>query len=268
VSASAEYRVQARNLSHASENRIHDDAVARRFGFKGDLVPGVELYAYMTHLPVGRWGMAWLERGAAECRFQRPVYDGRFAIVSAQTNDESIALTLTSEGIACATGAAALPSVRGAAPVLPEPAPVPAPDARPEPDEATLAAGRRLSSSPLHLTPERLRQYLADIGETDPLYAREHVAHPALVLRLSNLALKENVKLSAWIHTGSAIRHYSAARAGETLAAHAAVAANYERKGHRFVDLDVIVAADAARVVAQVRHTAIYRLRHNEEENR
>ena len=47
-----DYRVQARNLSHASENRIHDDGVARRFGFEGALVPGVEVYAYMAHVPV------------------------------------------------------------------------------------------------------------------------------------------------------------------------------------------------------------------------
>ena len=47
------------------------------------LVPGVDVYAYMTHLPVQRWGRAWLERGAAECRLLRPVYDGDTAIVTA-----------------------------------------------------------------------------------------------------------------------------------------------------------------------------------------
>ena len=57
MDALAGYRVQARNLSHASENKIHDDDVARRFGFQGGLVPGVEVYAYMTHLPAARWGM-------------------------------------------------------------------------------------------------------------------------------------------------------------------------------------------------------------------
>jgi hypothetical protein len=51
------------------------------------------------------------------------------------------------------------------------------------------------------------------------------------------------------------------AHAGESLAAHAEVAANYERNGHRFVDLDVVIIADGTRAVAQVRHTAIYRLR-------
>ena len=55
------YRVQAYNTAHSSENKIHDDAVARRFGFTGGLVPGVDVYAYMMHLPVARWGRAFLE---------------------------------------------------------------------------------------------------------------------------------------------------------------------------------------------------------------
>jgi hypothetical protein len=59
----APYQVEAFNTSKASENKIHDDAVARRFGFSGGLVPGVDVYGYMTHQPVARWGRAWLERG-------------------------------------------------------------------------------------------------------------------------------------------------------------------------------------------------------------
>ena len=57
------YRVEAYNLSHASENKIHDDAVARSFGFAGGLVPGVEVYAYACQPAVQLWGRAWLERG-------------------------------------------------------------------------------------------------------------------------------------------------------------------------------------------------------------
>jgi hypothetical protein len=79
AAALAPYCVEAFNTAKVSENKIHDDAVARRFGFGGGLVPGVDVYAYMTHLPVVRWGRAWLERGAAECRFQKPVYDGDIA---------------------------------------------------------------------------------------------------------------------------------------------------------------------------------------------
>ena len=77
------YRVEAYNLSHASENKIHDDAVAKRFGFAGGLVPEVEVYAYACHPAVRRWGRAWLENGQMQCRFLKPVYDGRIATVTA-----------------------------------------------------------------------------------------------------------------------------------------------------------------------------------------
>ncbi len=80
------YRVAAYNTAHDSENKIHDDATARRFGFGGGLVPGVDVYGYMSHLPVMRWGRAWLERGSAECRFLKPVYDGELATVTASTS--------------------------------------------------------------------------------------------------------------------------------------------------------------------------------------
>ena len=78
--APAAHEVVAGNLSRHSENRIHDDETARRLGFAGGgLVPGVEVYAYACHAAVRRWGRAWLERGWAEMRFLKPVYDGRAA---------------------------------------------------------------------------------------------------------------------------------------------------------------------------------------------
>ena len=57
------YHVSAFNTAKASENKIHDDATAQRFGFKGGFVGGVNVYAYMTHLPLQRWGKTWLEHG-------------------------------------------------------------------------------------------------------------------------------------------------------------------------------------------------------------
>ena len=43
------YRVQAYNTARQSENKMHDDTVAKRFGFSGGLVPGVDVMAYMMH---------------------------------------------------------------------------------------------------------------------------------------------------------------------------------------------------------------------------
>src|ERR1700733_11783279 len=107
----APYTVEAFNTAKVSENKIHDDEVAKKFGFGGGLVPGVDVYAYMTHLPVERWGRAWLEHGTAECRFSKPVYDGDHVTVSATENEGSLDIRLEGRGVLCATGAASLPSI-------------------------------------------------------------------------------------------------------------------------------------------------------------
>src|SRR5436305_14260299 len=100
----APHEVRAFNQAAASENKIHDDAVAQRFGFKGALVPGVAVFAYMAHLPVARWGRAWHERGTTDCRFLKPVYDGDMVRVSAKAEGEGLALLVESGSERCATG--------------------------------------------------------------------------------------------------------------------------------------------------------------------
>jgi hypothetical protein len=104
------YRVEAYNLSHASENRIHDDATAQRFGFTGGLVPGVEVFAYCCHPPLEKWGRDFLSRGEVSVGFQKPVYDGRIATVTATPEADGLALSVESEGVSCAAGFARLPA--------------------------------------------------------------------------------------------------------------------------------------------------------------
>ena len=106
TAASATYTVEAYNLSQASENKIHDDTVAQKLGFTGGLVPGVEVFAYMTHPVVAKWGRAWLERGQMQARFLKPLYDGRMAEVSADPGDarDTLALTIESDAVRCASG--------------------------------------------------------------------------------------------------------------------------------------------------------------------
>jgi hypothetical protein len=103
--------------------------------------------------------------------------------------------------------------------------------------------------------------YLRDVRETDPLYAREGLVHPGVILRLCNLALKENVALPPWIHVGSRVANFAVARVGDELSVRARVEANYEKKGHHLIDLDALVIANEGTVVARVLHTAVYQLR-------
>jgi hypothetical protein len=252
------YRVQAYNTARESENKIHDDTVARQFGFVGGLVPGVDVYAYMVHAPVAHWGRAWLERGRAECRFLKPVYDGDEAIVEAAEEGDGLALIVRSHGETCATGSASLVFAVGSPPEFATP-PVP-PANRPAADERSLAVGTLLGIRPTMLTTEYAARYLVDVRESDPVYAQEGIAHPGVVLRTCNWALSHNVVLGPWMHVGSTVQNIGLARVGDELTVRARVTANYERKGHRFVELDALVLA-SARPAARIAHVAIYRPR-------
>jgi hypothetical protein len=140
----AAYDVNAFNTAAASDNKIHDDKGARQFGFRGGLVPGVEVYAYMAHMPVARWGRAWLESGQMECRFVKPVYDGAVARVTAAEDGNQLVLCVESAGERCANGCALVPSDQRPAPrvdALPTGTP---PATRPKASETSLAPGLRL----------------------------------------------------------------------------------------------------------------------------
>ncbi len=102
--------LEAYNTAKQSENKMHDDNVARRFGFAGGLVPGVDVMAYMMHLPVKQWGRAFLERGLMDARFLKPVYDGETVEISGTESDGVLTIEVSSRGELCATGAASLPA--------------------------------------------------------------------------------------------------------------------------------------------------------------
>jgi len=114
------------------------------------------------------------------------------------------------------------------------------------------------------ITPDYAAQYLADVREQDVLYSGEGLAHPGLILRALNWALTHNVVLGPWIHVGSRVQNFSPLRVGDEMSVRATIRDNYERKGHRFVELDGVVLANGARPVARVLHTAIWRPRQAE----
>src|SRR5690606_16362810 len=65
-------QVVARNYSEASENRIHSDEIAQRYGFRGALVPGVAVYGFLTRPMVDRVGEEWLARSTSDLRLLKP----------------------------------------------------------------------------------------------------------------------------------------------------------------------------------------------------
>jgi acyl dehydratase len=263
----APYGVEAFNIAAALENKIHEDSVAGSYGFSGALVPGTAVFGYMAHQPVALWGPDWLAHGAATCRFSQPVYAGKLAQVSAQhgdgtMDDGTMEIEVNSEGRLCATGSAsrahaeAVPLVDAYRLSMP-----PALNDRPAADPQSLAPGVVLCTSPYVLTPAQSVAWLAELRETDPLYARAGLLHPATLLRLCNWTLMQNVALGPWIHTESQVRNFHAMPVGASLVARGLVLRNWEHKGHRLVELDVLVVIDGSLPAARITHTAIYQPR-------
>ena len=254
------YRVSAYNTSKQSENKIHDDAVARRFGFSGGLVPGVDVMAYMMHLPVAKWGRAFLERGLVEARFVKPVYDGEIADVTGEESNGVLSIEVKSRGQLCATGSASLPAAAPSISIA-DFTDTAAVAERRQVDTASYQVGKWLGTLPRAWAGDVAKEYLTDVRETDAIYAREGLGHPGLLQRVMNKVLVDNAILGPWIHVGSRMQLVAAAKSGDELTARAKVTGNYEKKGHRFVELDALVVANGRTPLAHCQHIAIYQPR-------
>lgn len=251
----APYRVQAYNTAKDSENKMHDDSVAKQFGFSGGLVTGVDLLAYMIHVPVAKYGAAFLERGMIEGRFVKPVYDGEQLSIEADETDGGMALRLMSRGEICASGSAALPAHPPAVDLAKYLLPGPIRRAPVGPDSYPLDGW--LGAAPAAWPDAAAKAYQSDVRDDEPLYARERLVHPGVIQRLMNRIVVENAVLGPWIHVGSRMQLLGPVKVGDELTARAKVVANYDKKGHRFIELDAVAVANATRVVAHCHHVAI-----------
>ena len=254
------YRVQAYNTAKQSENKMHDDTVAKRFGFSGGLVPGVDVMAYMMHQPVAKWGRSFLERGLIDARFVKPVYDGEMAELTANESNGVLSIEVHSRGQLCATGTASLPASAPDVSMADYKEVAAVAERRPV-SAASYELGKWLGTTPRDWAGEAATGYLADIRETDPIYAKESLGHPGLLQRVMNRALVDNAILGPWIHVGSRMQLLSAAKSGDVITARAKVIGNYDKKGHRFVELDALVVANGKTPLAHCHHIAIYQPR-------
>ncbi len=250
------YDVSAFNTSTASANKIHDDAVARQLGFRGGLVPGVDVYAYLAHLPVQRWGREWLCAGTLRARFAKPVYDGDTVSIT-MTDDGTLELR-DPGGEQCATGGATLDAPAPVAVAVEGAGLLPAPIRAATAD--LLAPGTVLASLELGFHADLAPAYLADVRETLPIFTEERLAHPGWLLRQANYVLTANVSLGPWIHVESWVRNHRVVADGARLEVRAVVRDEWERKGHRFVLLDVSIHADGE-AACSIEHTAIWQTR-------
>ena len=249
-----------------SENQIHGDEVAKRFGFKGGLVPGVTVSAYLLHPVTELFGKAYLERGLSNCRVNSPLYDEeKFEVEITDLGDSHCHTCLKREK----DEFLAVAEVK-----IPETAPAP-----------PLFRGDAISSKPVGLAATRenmeglmrtgcyafkyhwdedhaMSSYLRDRSEMANLYAVDGFANPSYILGVSNWVLASNIAMNPWVHLETRAQNFAALPSGTAIIGEMLVKDVFEKKGHQFVDSEInVFDTDSHQCFSAIKLRAIYRLR-------
>ncbi|WP_089718119.1 MaoC family dehydratase, partial [Candidatus Entotheonella palauensis] len=214
------HTLRAINEATESENKIHDDTVAAQYGFRGGLVPGVSVYAYMTYPLVQAFGTDWLTRGTAQVTLSKPVYENDDVTVSATVTSASETelrfdiRSVNPDGVACGVGYATLPVDQATVPAI-----------------DTIAVGKPAERVPVHWDlvvvgePLPMLEGVMDQAENEA-YCQSHsddlalyqgpdaYIHPGWLLQRCNRIFSNRFILNPWIHVGSEITMYRPCRVG------------------------------------------------------
>jgi len=244
---------------------VHDDAVARRMGFRAALVPGAFVYGHISRLAVDAWGADWLRRGRMEARFRRPVYDRdeltAAASALADTGSERRAtITLRNqEGEEVATGWVAMPLEDPVPPPVGDCPILPLPDPPPAVAPGGMAVGTRLGSREAVLTEQEFRRSLAAFDERHPIYRDGGLVHPGCLIRRTMFDANRSFRFPApVVFVSGEAQHFAPVSPGQRLATSGTVTAVYERKGRHYFETEELLVVDGTRVAARFSRTSIY----------
>src|SRR5262249_52918103 len=142
-------------------------------GFPGALVPGVTVYAYLTHALVEGFGTAWLDRGTVTVKFVKPVMDREEVVVTGEITERN-ARGITATGNAttarardCAVATVTLPAGLPTSVNVAQYPEKPLPEERPPVSRAHLGSLDVLGTPVTLYDAAQAGSYVEDIG--DPL---------------------------------------------------------------------------------------------------
>jgi acyl dehydratase len=250
----------ARNYAEASENKIHSDEIAKRFGFTGALVPGVTVFGHLAWPLTNRCGTRWLSGSSVTTRFLKPAYDGETlslidrevdaSHVSVECRNATDVLLATLE---CAIEPT-LPPVDARAYVAGPSQPA----KRVEIGWDTVHVDEPFASYVWMPDEAHNREYAARVSDDTDVF-KQGVLHPHAILSQANQVLVRQFIMPAWIHTGSELRLRKLLRVGDRIEVRALPIEKWERKGHQFIKLYVAFAV-GGKIATEILHTAIFRV--------
>ena len=238
---------------------VHDDEVAHRMGYRAALVPGAFLYGHFSRVAVDLWGLPWIGHGAMGASFRRPVYNGDDVTIACTPGEEgAIALSMIGvDGQVAAEGWIAPPSATPAPPLTDWPL-LPLPEERPLVAVGGSPAGLRGGTPGSALTEAEILESRSAFDETHPIYPREGIAHPGLLMRRAMFEVYASFR---WpgpvVLTACEARHFATVKAGARFETSSVIAETFERRGRHYVVTEELVLADG-RPAARFRRTQIY----------
>ena len=257
------YEVVARNFSEASENRIHSDEIAKKYGFKGALVPGVAVYGHLTYPLVASLGETWLGGSVGTVRLMKPAYHGDKLLVALASEGTHHTVTChNADGELLAELKSELPDE------LPDELPEPHDlasfgTAYKHPERVVISwenvvPGQPFAPWEVTVTEEINAKYTDEVADVLPLYQQGY-AHPHFLQSIANTALTNEYTMPTWMHVGTETRHRAAVRVGDTLTVKSATLERWERKGHEFIKAYVSLWR-GDELTTDMLHTAIFKV--------
>ena len=260
--------VLARNYSSDSENKIHSDDVAQRYGFSGALIGGVYVYGYMVHPLAERYGEDWLGRAVSEVTFFKPAYDGDRLSIEAVPSHFTEGLRAqglvarNADGLELARLDTHLPPALPAVDARAAMSPAPPGGARVPVAWDDVVPGRSLRAMHWRPTAEENAGWADRCEDRLPIFREgpRPPLHPGMMLQAANRVFKEHYILNAWIHVSSHITQHALLRVGDAIEVRAVPVRTWRHKGHEFAELYVALLVDGL-CAQEVLHKVIFNIR-------
>jgi len=260
------HQILALNDATESENRIHSDEIAAKYGFTGALVSGVNVFGYMTQPLVRAFGAEFLQRGIMDVIFLKPAYQDDLLTITTteaktETSKRNCITSISNEnGVLLAELESWLP--------VELPPTNPLANAQCPAVETTRAEIawdliELLAPAPVfHWQPteqENQEHVQVQRDKAQCYQGKDAYIHPYFLLDACNQALMRMFILPAWIHVGSKIVIRQPLTLGRSITVKTVPIDKWERKGHQFIKLYIVFLNDEA-VAVEVEHTAIFKI--------
>jgi hypothetical protein len=265
------YWVVAHHAGHGSRNRMHDEGLPQRLGFRGAFVLGVANYGNMTRALASRLGEAWLGRAAVEVRFRKPVCEGdRLRIetvpIAGRENERAFEVTAFNETANDEVAATMHSSV-------PDPFPEADPAAQLQPNEwegtvtksrtwDNVIVGEAYRSLRLTLSAEDNAYWTRILEDDVAIYSEGErpPLHPAHVLRLVQLGYSNQFIGGDAVHSSSRAVIRRMLRIGDPVHILTVPTAKWDKKANHWLTVYCAVRS-RDELCAEVFHTQIIKLR-------